>query len=71
MTINAGRQPKEIARYPTIGPATAPPRGEPALSKPIAVAACFFGNQPLIILFAEAQIGPSAMPNNTRKISME
>ena len=37
----------------------------------MAVAACFFGNQPLIILLAEAQIGPSAMPNSTRRISME
>jgi ACS family hexuronate transporter-like MFS transporter len=34
-----------------IGPATAPPSGEPALSKPIAVAACFLGNQgPKIVL---------------------
>ena len=29
------------------------------------------GNQPLIILFADAQIGPSAIPKSTRSTSME
>ncbi|CAJ5758695.1 Uncharacterised protein [Burkholderia pseudomallei] len=66
---NAGRQPSCAASTPTIGPASAPPSGEPALSSPIAVAADSRGSQLLTILFAAEQSGPSAMPNSRRTIS--
>ncbi len=67
---NAGRQPKDNANRPTIGPDTAPPSGEPALKIPIAVADSFREIQLLMILFPAALTGPSAIPKRTRTISI-
>ena len=71
MMTNDSRHPYESAMKPTIGPASAPPSGVPALAQPTAVACWRRGNQLLTSLFAAEAYGPSPIPKITRTMSKD
>lgn len=68
--IKAGRQPNAVA-VTDDGAGDRAAQRRACAEKADGGSRLLLGNQPLIILFADAQIGPSAIPKSTRSTSME